>query len=508
MSSFPIQIRVIQRVVGILLTLFSITSLPPIVIGLLYRDPINSLTPFAGAFAATVFAGLLLFIPARNHVGQLRLRDGFLIVVLFWAVLGLFGSIPFYLYSPLDLSVAGAIFESMSGLTTTGATVIVGLDLLPKSILFYRQQMQWLGGMGIIVLAIAVLPILGIGGQQLFKAETPGISKDKLTPRIAGTAKALWYIYLGLTILCALAYWAAGMSLFDAVGHSFSTVAIGGFSTHDNSIGYFDSASIEMVAVLFMFISGVNFALHFAATRKLDFSVGFKEDRKWTFRYGFGLKFRHYWQDEEFRTYILIAVVLTLITSSYLYLSDTSEWKDSLRNGLFHVVSIGTTTGFTSEEYFNWPGFLPILLLFASFAGGCTGSTGGGMKVIRVLLLFKQGQREMRRLLHPYATIVVKIGKQTMSNRMIDVVWGFFASYLALLAVMLLLLMAAGLDQESAFSAVVACLNNLGPGLGMVAANYSSLGDFSLSVLSIAMLFGRLEIFTLLVLFTPAFWRQ
>lgn len=488
MSSFPIQIRVVQRVVGILLTLFSITTLPPVIIGILYRDPINAITPFAGAFAATLFAGLMLYIPVKDHVGQLRLRDGFLVVVLFWAVLGLFGSIPFYLYSPLDMSVASAIFESMSGLTTTGATVIVGLDLLPKSILFYRQQMQWLGGMGIIVLAIAVLPILGIGGQQLFKAETPGISKDKLTPRIAGTAKALWYIYLGLTIVCALSYWAAGMDLFDAVGHSFSTVAIGGFSTHDNSIGYFDSAMIEMIAVVFMFISGVNFALHFMAARKLDI--------------------RHYWRDEEFRTYILIAVVLTIITSSYLYLSETSEWKESLRNGLFHVVSIGTTTGFTSEEYFNWPGFLPILLLFASFAGGCTGSTGGGMKVIRVLLLYKQGQREMRRLLHPYATIVVKVGKQTMSNRMIDVVWGFFASYLALLAVMLLLLMAAGLDQESAFSAVVACLNNLGPGLGVVAANYSSLGDFSLSVLSIAMLFGRLEIFTLLVLFTPAFWRQ
>ncbi|MFK7854538.1 MAG: potassium transporter TrkG [Granulosicoccus sp.] len=482
------QIRVVQRVVGILLTLFSITMLTPIMVGLIYGDPWNSVSPFIGAFVSTIVVGLLLFVPVKDHVGQLRLRDGFLVVVLFWAVLGSFGGLPFYLYGPLDMSLAGAIFESMSGLTTTGATIIVGLDLLPRSILFYRQQMQWLGGMGIIVLAIAVLPMLGIGGQQLFRAETPGISKDKLTPRIAGTAKALWYIYLGLTITCALAYWAAGMSGFDALGHSFSTVAIGGFSTHDASIGYFDSALIEMVAVVFMLISGVNFALHFTAAR--------------------GFTFSHYWRDEEFRTYIWIAVVLTIITSTYLYMSDTSAWKDSLLDGLFHVVSIGTTTGFTSEEYFNWPGFLPILLLFASFAGGCTGSTGGGMKVIRVLLLFKQGQREMRRLLHPHATIMVKVGKQTMSNRMIDVVWGFFASYLAILSVMLLLLMAAGLDQVSAFSAVVACLNNLGPGLGIVSANYSSLGDFSLSVLSIAMLFGRLEIFTLLILFTPAFWRQ
>lgn len=488
MSSLPIQVRVVQRVVGILLTLFSFTLFTPLMVGIISRDPWNSITPFIGAFVTTMFTGLLLYMPVKDHVGQLRLRDGFLVVVLFWAVLGIFGALPFYLYSALDMSVAAAIFESMSGLTTTGATVIVGLDLLPKSILFYRQQMQWLGGMGIIVLAIAVLPMLGIGGQQLFRAETPGISKDKLTPRIAGTAKALWYIYLGLTVSCALAYWAAGMSLFDAVGHSFSTVAIGGFSTHDNSIGYFDSTLIEMIAVVFMLISGVNFALHFTAARQLDI--------------------RHYWRDEEFRTYLLIALCLTVVTSAYLYLSDTSEWNDALVKGLFHVVSIGTTTGYTSEEYFNWPGFLPVLLLFASFAGGCTGSTGGGMKVIRVLLLFKQGQREIRRLLHPHATIMVKVGKQAMSNRMIDVVWGFFASYLALLAIMLLLLMAAGLDQESAFSAVVACLNNLGPGLGIVAANYSSLGDFSLSVLSVAMLFGRLEIFTLLILFTPSFWRQ
>ncbi len=488
MSAIPIQLKVVQRVVGILLALFSVTFVTPVIIGLLYRDPINAITPFFEAFAATMLVGLVLALPVRSHKGQLRLRDGFLVVVLFWAVLGIFGGLPFYLYSALDMSLGSAIFESMSGLTTTGATVIVGLDLLPRSILFYRQQMQWLGGMGIIVLAIAVLPMLGVGGQALFNAETPGLNKEKLTPRIAGTAKALWYIYLGLTVTCALAYWAAGMTGFDAISHSFSTVAIGGFSTHDSSIGYFDSTAIEMIAVIFMLISGANFALHFTATRQLDF--------------------RHYWRDEEFRAYLIIALVLTVITASYLFLAETSDWKNSLRNALFHVVSIGTTTGFTSQEYFNWPGFLPVLLLFASFIGGCAGSTGGGMKVIRVLLLFKQGQREMGRLLHPHATIVVKVGGMTLPNRMIDVVWGFFASYVALLAIMLLLLMAAGLDQESAFSAVVACLNNLGPGLGTVAANYSSLGDFSLYVLSIAMLFGRLEIFTLLVLFTPAFWRQ
>ncbi len=481
----PVQFRVVQRVVGLLLALFSITMLTPVLVGLIYGD--GAIVPFLGGFLATVLTGLLLYLPVRDVRAQLKLRDGFVVVVAFWAVLGIFGGLPFWLYDPLDMSIPAAIFESMSGLTTTGATVIVGLDRLPHSILWYRQQMQWLGGMGIIVLAIAVLPMLGIGGQQLYRAETPGINKEKLTPRIAGTAKALWYIYLGLTISCALAYWAAGMSGFDAIGHSFSTVAIGGFSTHDNSIGYFDSYLVELVAVVFMLISAMNFGLHFTAARTRSV--------------------RHYIRDEEFRVFIGLLLALTLITSVYLWLTDTLIGQHAFVEGLFHVVSIGTTTGFTSQAYFDWPGFLPILLLFASFAGGCTGSTGGGMKVIRIVLLYKQGLRELKRLLHPNAKIVVKIGNQALDNRMIDVVWGFFSAYVVLLILMLLLLMAAGLDQESAFSAVVACLNNLGPGLGIVAANYSSLGDFSYSVLSIAMLFGRLEIFTLLVLFTPAFWR-
>ncbi|PID60164.1 MAG: potassium transporter [Gammaproteobacteria bacterium] len=481
------QIRVIRRVVGALLSLFSGIMLLPLFVGLFYGDPWNSLTPFLGAFVLILTVGLLLFLPVRFHKGQLRVRDGFLAVSLFWLVLGIAGGLPLYLYFPLDLSMAAAIFESMSGLTTTGATLIEGLDALPKGILFYRQLTQWLGGMGIIVLAIAVLPMLGIGGQQLFRAETPGVTKEKLTPRLAQTAKVLWYIYLGLTIACMAAYWLAGMSVFDAVCHAFSTVAIGGFSTHDASIGYFDSNLIESIAVVFMIISGVNFALHFTAGR--------------------GISLRQYWRDEEFRVYIYIIVALTTITSVYLFITHTASAAESFSNALFHVVSIGTTTGFTSEEYFNWPGFLPVLLLFASFSGGCTGSTGGGMKVLRVLLLFKQGQRELSRLLHPSAVMAVKVDSRVIPNNMIDVVWGFFAAYVALLAIMMLLLMAAGLDQVSAFSAVVACLNNLGPGLGVVAANYSGLGDFSLSVLSLAMLFGRLEIFTLLVLFTPAFWR-
>lgn len=478
------QFGVIQRVLGYLLCMFSLTLLPPIIVGFIYRD--GAIVPFVVALLVTVLTGSVLWYTARNECAQLRLRDSFVVVVSFWAVLGAFGALPFYLYAPLNLSVAAAIFESMSGLTTTGATLIVGLDSLPHSILFYRQEMQWLGGMGIIVLAVAILPALGIGGMQLYRAESSGPTKNKLTPRIAETAKALWYIYLALTVSCAVAYKLAGMTTFDAIGHSFSTVAIGGFSTHDASIGYFNSRTIEMIAVVFMLISGVNFALHFLTLRSKRLS--------------------HYYQDAEFKFYVRIMLVLAAITGSYLALTQTSSVSDSLLDGLFHVVSIGTTTGFTTQEYFRWPGFLPVLLLFASFAGGCAGSTGGGMKVIRILLLFKQGQRELRRMLHPNAVIVVKVGDSTVNERTNDVVWGFFATYIALMVVMMLLLMAAGLDQESAFSAVVACLNNLGPGLGMVGSNYSGLGDFSWSVLSLAMLFGRLEIFTLLILFTPAFW--
>ncbi len=481
----PVQLLVVQRIVGILLALFSTTMLVPFLVGAWYRD--GAELSFLGAFATTAAAGLLMWLPVRKLEAELKLRDGFVVVTAFWAVLGIFGALPLWLYSPLDLSVSAAIFESMSGLTTTGATLIVGLDTLPHSLLYYRQQMQWLGGMGIIVLAIAVLPMLGIGGQQLFKAETPGITKEKLTPRIAQTAKVLWFIYVGLTAACGLAYWIAGMTPFNALCHAFSTVAIGGFSPHDDSLGYYDSSAIELVATVFMLISAMNFALHFTAVRKLSFG--------------------HYWRDEEFRVFVLIMATLTLITSVYLYSSETSDAVDSIVNGLFHVVSIGTTTGFTSEAYFEWPGFLPILLLFASFSGGCTGSTGGGMKVLRVTLLVKQGVRELERLVHPNAQIVVKVGRATMSTRMMELVWGFFAAYVALLTLMLLLLMAAGHDQVTAFSAVVACLNNLGPGLGDVAANYSSLDDFSYAVLSVAMLFGRLEIFTLLVILTPAFWR-
>jgi len=467
---------------------FSVTMLPPVLVDYIYQE--NAAEPFIRAFLLILVFGFFLFIPLHKQKKDLRLRDGFMIVVMFWFVLGSVGGLPFYLSSANELSITDAVFESISGLTTTGATVIVGLDSLPHSILFYRQFLQWLGGMGIIVLAVAVLPMLGIGGMQLYRAETPGPVKDtKLTPRITETAKALWYIYLGLTISCGVAYWLAGMNAFDAVSHAFSTVAIGGFSTHDASMGYFQNSGIELIAIVFMLLSGVNFALHFTALRRRRLTP--------------------YLKDAEFGTYILVLSVTSLITISYLHFSETFDTaSESIIEGLFQVVSIGTTTGFTTQEYYSWPSFLPVMLLYVSYIGGCAGSTGGGIKVIRILLLVKQGVRELRRLVHPSAQFAVKIGRKPVSNNVIEAVWGFFAAYFAISALMILVLMASGLNQDTAFSAVAACLNNLGPGLDDVGQNFAGINDFAKWVLCLAMLLGRLEIFTLLVLLTPGFWRK
>ncbi len=482
------HLTIIQRIMGQFLMLFSITLLPPVIIDLLYQE--GAARAFFYSYLLLLSIGFLLFLPVRKHRSDLRLRDGFVVVVLFWLVLGIAGALPFYLYENLEISITDALFESISGLTTTGATVLVGLDSLPHSILFYRQELQWLGGMGIIVLAVAVMPMLGIGGMQLYKAEAPGPVKDsKLTPRIAETAKALWYIYLGLTIACAIAYWLAGMNLFDAVAHSFSTVAIGGFSTHDASIGYFDNQMIEIVAIVFMFLGAINFALHFSVVRSKSLMPLLR--------------------DSEFRLYASLLVIISLLSIYVLYSQSVyHDFPDAFREGLFQTVSIATTSGFVTTDYASWPVFIPVLLLFASFIGGCAGSTGGGIKVIRILLLIKQGQREIMRLIHPNAKVTVKIGKQPVKNSIIDAVWGFFAAYVALFALMMLVLMFNGLDQITAFSAVAATINNLGPGLGEVSANYASLSDFNKLLLCFSMLLGRLEIFTLLVLLTPAFWRK
>lgn len=480
--------RIIVKILGLLLMVYSVSLIPPLTVSLIYRD--GAAFAFASTLVGVLLAGLLLWYPIRHHKRELKIRDGFIIVVMFWGVLGLVGSLPLYIEEEVPLSLTDAIFESFSGLTTTGATVIDGLDSMPHAILWYRQQLQWLGGMGIIVLAVAILPMLGIGGMQLYRAETPGPVKDaKLAPRISETAKALWLIYLGLTIACAIAYWMAGMGWFDAIGHSFSTVAIGGFSTHDASIGYFNNQAIESIAIFFMFLSGINFALHFTAFRNLTINP--------------------YRLDPEFRTYTLLLLLGIAISTLYLYFQGTfATLSESLRYGAFMTVSISTTTGFGNTDFAAWPGFLPVMLIFMSFIGASASSTGGGMKVIRFLLLFKQGVREVKRLLHPNALISVKLNGKSVEERVIMAVWGFFSVYVGLFAILMLLLMALGLDQVTAFSAMAATLNNLGPGLGEVTNNYQTISDPAKWVLTFSMLLGRLELFTLLVLFTFAFWRK
>jgi len=480
------HLTVVQRILGLLIMLFSVSMLPPAAVSLYYDD--GALNAFLYGFAVTLAVGVLIWLPVRNELEEMRLRDGFLVVAAFWLGLGTMGSMPFMFSEQPFMSFTDAVFESVSGLTTTGATVLGGLDDLPRSILYYRQQLQWLGGMGIIVLAVAILPMLGVGGMQLYRAETPGPMKDnKLTPRITETAKALWYIYLGLTIVCAGAYWWAGMTPFDAICHSFSTIAIGGFSTHDASIGYFGSSTIDLIAIVFMFIAAVNFSLHFVVWRDKNL--------------------KHYFADPEFRGYAKLLLSMSAFVLIYLYAKDVyGSPEETFVNGLFQVVSIATTTGFTTANFSAWPGALPVLLIFASFIGGCAGSTGGGMKVMRWLLLYHQGVREVKRLVHPNAEIPVKLGSTVVSQRVVESVWGFFAVYVVLFAIMMMIMLADGVDQVTAFSAVAAALNNLGPGLGDVASGFGSLSNLSKWVSIIAMVLGRLEIFTLLVLISRSFW--
>lgn len=479
---------VVLRVLGILLVLFSSTLLPPIFISWIYRD--GAAQSFFSALVTTLVTGLVLWLITKRESQDLRFREGFMVVVLFWTVLATFGSIPFLLVSTPALSFTDAFFESMSGLTTTGATILTNIDHLPKSILYYRQQLQWLGGMGIIVLAVAIMPMLGVGGMQLYRAETPGPMKDtKLTPRITETAKALWFIYLGLTVICAFSYWVAGMNVFDAVGHSFSTVAIGGFSTHDDSLGFFNNAAIDTVAIVFMVIAGVNFALHFVSWRSRSVAA--------------------YLSDPEAIVFVAILFAVSVLVITILSAAATFDTPEqTLRQGLFQVVSIATTTGFTTGGYNWWPSFLPLLLLILSFVGGCAGSTAGGVKVIRVILLYKQARREIVRLIHPSALLAIKLGGKPVPDSVIQAVWAFFSLYILCFTVLGLAVAATGLDWVTTFSAVAACMNNLGPGLGEVAVNYASVGMVGKWILCIAMLLGRLELFTLLVLFTATFWRS
>ena len=480
------RLGVTLRILGTLLVFFSATLIPPALVSVIYQDGL--LLTFLEAGLTIFLFGAVLMVGFRRFANELRTKDGFLVTALCYFALGAFSALPFVLNPVLGLTWVDAWFESFSGLTTTGATVITGLDALPESLLYYRQQLQWLGGMGIIVLAVAILPMLGVGGMQLYRTEAPGPVKDsKLTPRIKQTALALWSIYLSLTLACMVGYWAAGMTFFDALCHSFSTVAIGGFSTHDASLGYFDSPAVESVAVVFMVLSAFNFALHY---------FGFR-DRS----------LKAYWRDEEVRALlILIASAVVLVT--LVLTAQGLSGSESFRLSLFQVVSMFTTTGFATTSFVDWPGVAPYVLLFGAFIGACAGSTGGGLKVIRVLLVYKQGLREIYRLIHPQAVFPVKFGQRIMTENVIQAVWGFLAIYAFIFFVLLMTLLATGLDFETAFSAVGSAINNLGPGLGAVSSHYGHIPDTAKVALSIGMVLGRLEIFTVLVLFTGMFWRK
>ena len=479
--------KVILHVLGLMLMVFSVAMLVPAGVSLWYED--GSFYAFGYSFLSILGVGLLLFLTTLKGKQELRTREGFLITALFWVVLGTAGSLPLYWSTATNLSFTDAFFESFSGLTTTGSTVIQGLDQLPPAILLYRQLLQWLGGMGIIVLAVAILPLLGVGGMQLYRAEMSGPMKDrKIAPRIAETAKSLWFIYLGLTLACAFGYWAAGMQPFDAIGHAFSTVAIGGFSTYDASIGHFDQPLIEVVAIVFMVLAAANFGLHYVALR--------------------GRSIGQYWRDPEYRFFLTLLFGLVLVVWVSLWLlSEQSGWV-SLRQSAFEATSIMTTAGFASTGFAHFPSFLPMLIFMAAFVGGSAGSTAGGMKSIRIYLLLNQGIREIKRLIHPNGVFSIKIHRVEVPERVLNAVWGYFSIYAFVFLLLFIALLATGLDFITAWSAVGSAMNNLGPGLGDVTDNYSSLSNSAKWLLCLGMLMGRLELFTIIIILSPMFWRR
>ena len=479
--------RAILRLFGILLVLYSLAFLPSLVIALFQGD--GQVGTFSASLFLTVGAGILLWAPNRRQQHEISVRDGFLVVTAFWVLLGMVGALPFEI--GLGWSMTDAVFESVSGFTTTGATVIgSGIDQLPPSIQYHRQQLNFLGGVGIVILAVAVLPLLGVGGMQLYRAESSGVTKnEKMTPRIADTVRSLWLVYLALTVACALAFWVAGMSLFDALGHAYAAVGTGGFSTHDASFGYWNSPLIDGIGIFFMLAGGVNFAVHYLALQRRSLGP--------------------FVRDAEVRAYGLIFLGGTLIVAITLALTGTyaTGWE-ALRHGAFQVASILTSTGFTTAVFADWPLYLPLVLVTLSFIGGCAGSTAGGIKVVRVQLLAKLGLRQLFQLAHPQAVTIIKLGRRPISDQILFSVWGFYVLYISSTLVLTMAMMGAGLDLLSAFGAVQATINLCGPGLGKVAVSFAEVNDAVKWLGTFAMLLGRLEIFTLLILFLPAYWRH
>lgn len=479
----------VANLLGKIIAVFALTMLIPYGIAIWSDD--GSSTIFSDSILFTFISGIVISLITLPYKKELQIRDGFLLVVLVWLLLPCFGMLPLLNYFP-ELSIAKAYYEATSGLTATGGTVLTGLDTLPYSINLWRGEMVWLGGMGLIVLAVAILPMLGVGGRQLFKAEIPGPMKEaKLTPRIAETAKGLWLVYLVLTIACLIAYKLAGMNWFDAIMHAFTTLGLGGFSSHDASYGYWNSPLIEFVAMVFMLISGINYATHFLVWRAKSFSS--------------------YQNDPEIRPYIYIVLSSCIFLAVYLWLMGVyDDPLHALRYAAFNTISVATTAGYSNTDYSLWPIFAPLWMLFLS--GFCTssGSTGGGIKMIRVRILYRQFFREMITIMHPQAISPVKLGRNIISNQIIFAVLVFLFVYLSSIILITLLLTLSGLDEMTAFSAAVASFNNLGPGLNQIgpATTYASLSDFQIWICSFSMLLGRLEFYTLLIVFTAAFWRK
>ena len=461
----------------------------PLLISLWIEDAAT--TAHQKSIGITSLAGLVLWAITRRHKRELQTRDGFLLVSLVWTALPAFATLPLLMQLP-GLSFTDAYFETVSGLTTSGATVLTGLDQLPASINLWRGLLIWLGGMGIIVLAVAILPLLGVGGSQVFKAETPGPMKDnKLTPRITQTAKGLWLVYLFITVACVLSMKLAGMNWVDAFMHAFSTMGLGGFSTHDDSFGYFNSPAIEAVTIVFMLIAGINFATHFLLFRGAGLGV--------------------YRRDPEAPLFLAVMAVSVVGIAVYLLVRGAyPDFWTALRFSAFNVVSIATTTGFANTDFNLWPAFAPVLMLFLSCFSTCSGSTGGGIKMIRARLMFHQALREMTRIVHPRAQIPVKVSGVTVENNIIFAVLAFMLMYGGTVIAATMLLSLSDLDIVTAFSATIACINNMGPGLNQVgpATTYAVLTDFQTWICTIVMLLGRLELFTLVVVFTPSFWRR
>ncbi|MDD5276724.1 MAG: potassium transporter TrkG [Methylovulum sp.] len=439
----------------------------------------------------TLIAGALMFFPTLRTPKKVSRQAGFLLVSMTWSLMPVFCTLPLLFYFP-QMSFIDAYFEVVSGLTTTGATILTGLDNLPMSINLWRHELNWIAGMGIIIFAVAILPILGIGGMQLYKAETPGSVKESdLPPRIAQTAKALWLVYAGISMVCILALHLAGMGWFDAVCHAFSVMSLGGFSTHDSSIGFFDSLAIEVVLSLFELIAAINFATHFIALKKRTFNP--------------------YVDDMEARAFLILVLGSCIVAA--MVLKDAGTYPDfavALRHASFNLITIATDCGYATQDFNQWPIFVPMWMLFLSCLSASSGSTGGGIRMIRTIILMKQARLELFKFIHPAAIKSVRIGDTVINNTIVTSVTGFIFLYFISIVILVFTLLLSGLDFISAFTAIIACFNNAGPGLSQVgpATNYASLSDFQTGVCTFAMLLGRVQIFSIVILFVPEFWKK